>query len=41
VQKHYSPDEYGIHRAATFGDLREKVRDLGDLIGFDVIEEDR
>jgi hypothetical protein len=41
VQKHYSPDEYGIHRAATFGDLREKVMDLGALIGFDVIEEDR
>jgi len=41
VQKHFSPDEYGIHRAATFGDLREKLRDLGRLIGFEVIEEDR
>ena len=41
VQKHYSPDEYGIHRAATFGDLREKIKDSASLIGFDVIEEDR
>jgi len=41
VQKYYSPDEYGIHRAATFGDLREKVKDLAVLIGFGVMEEDR
>ncbi|MEA3407067.1 MAG: hypothetical protein U9R48_03165 [Chloroflexota bacterium] len=41
VQKHFSPDEYGIHRTATFGDLREKIKDLATLIGFDVMEEDR
>ncbi len=41
VQRHFSPDEYGIHRAATYGDLREKIRDLATLIGFQVMEEDR
>jgi len=41
VQKHFSPDEYGIHRTATYGDLREKVKDFATLIGFDVIEEDK
>ncbi len=41
VQEHQSPDEYGIHRIATLGDLREKIKDLAILIGFDVIETDR
>jgi hypothetical protein len=41
IQKHFSPDEYGIHRAATFGDLRERIRDLATLIGFEVMEEDQ
>jgi len=41
VQQHFSPDEYGIHRTATLGDLREKIKDLAILIGFDVMETDR
>ncbi len=41
IQKHFSPDEYGIHRAGTLGDLRERVKDLATLIGFKVIEEDK
>jgi hypothetical protein len=41
VQKHFSPDEYGIHRAATFGDLRQKIKNLAVLLGFEVFEEDR
>lgn len=41
VQKHFSPDEYGIHRNATLGDLREKIKDFAVLIGFEVMEEDR
>lgn len=40
VQRHQSPDEYGIHRVATLGDLRESLKDLAVLTGFDVIEED-
>ncbi len=41
VRKHFSPDEYGIHRNATLGDLRKKIKDMAVLIGFDVMEEDR
>ena len=41
IQKHFSPDEYGIHRAGTLGNLREKIKDLATLIGFEVVEEDK
>ncbi len=41
IQKHFSPDEYGIHRAGTLGDLRARVEDFATLIGYEVIEEDR
>ena len=41
IQKHFSPDEYGIHRAGTLGDLRQTIRDFGVLIGFEVVEEDK
>ncbi len=41
IQKHFSPDEYGIHRAATFGDLRQNIKDLATLIGYEVVEEDK
>jgi len=41
IQKHFSPDEYGIHRAGTLGDLRETIKDLATLIGFEVMEEDK
>jgi hypothetical protein len=41
IQRHCSPDEYGIHRAGILGDLRESIKDLGTLIGFEVLEEDR
>ena len=38
--RYYSPDKYGIHKAVTFGDLRQKIKDLGTLIGVKLIEED-
>jgi len=41
IQRYFSPDEYGIHRAGTLGDLRERIKDLAALIGYEVIEEDR
>jgi len=41
IQSHFSPDEYGIHRAGTLGDLRERIKDLAALIGFEVMEEDK
>jgi hypothetical protein len=33
--------EYGCHRTATFGDLRETIRQLAAFIGFEVEEWDR
>jgi len=41
VQNHYFSDAYGIHRAATLGDLRERIKNLAVLLGFEVMEEDR
>lgn len=41
VQKHFSPDEYGIHKVATLGDLRQQIKDIAILLGFDVIETDK
>jgi hypothetical protein len=41
IQKHFSPDEYGIHRAGTLGDLRQKIQDFAALIGFEVVQEDK
>ena len=41
IQRYFSPDEYGIHRAATFGDLRQQIKDLAVLIGYEVVEEDK
>lgn len=40
VQRHIYPEKYGMHRIATFGDYRERIKDIAGLIGFDVIEED-
>jgi hypothetical protein len=34
------PDKYGVHRCATFGDYRERLRDLSVLLGYRLIEED-
>ena len=41
IQRHSSPDEYGIHRAGTLGDIRERIKALATLIGFEVMEEDK
>lgn len=40
VLRYVYPDRYGVHRCATFGDFRERLRDLAALIGFTLIEED-
>ena len=34
------PDKYGMHRIATFGDFRDRIKDIATFIGFNVIEED-
>jgi hypothetical protein len=41
VQRFIYPDKYGVHKCATFGDYRERLKDLADFLGFAVIEEDR
>ena len=40
VIRYVHPDRYGVHRCATFGDYRERLRDLATFIGFQFIEED-
>lgn len=32
---------FGQHRVVFYGDIREKLKDLASLIGFDVVEEDK
>ncbi len=41
VQNHFSPDEYGIHKNATMGDLRQRIKDISVFLGFDVLETDK
>lgn len=40
VLRYVYPDKYGVHRCATFGDYRARIKDIAALIGFTVIEED-
>ena len=40
LKKYVFPDRYGVHRCATFGDYRDRIKDVATLIGFRVIEED-
>jgi len=41
IQDYYAVDSYGLHRTGTFGDLRQMIKDIAHLVGFQVIEEDR
>ena len=41
VQRYVYPDQYGVHRCGTFGDLRDRIKDLATFLGYTVIEEDR
>jgi hypothetical protein len=40
VMRYVFHDKYGVHRCATFGDFRQRLKDLATFIGFTVIEED-
>ena len=40
LRRYVYPEKYGMHRVATFGDFRERLKDIAALIGFNVIEED-
>lgn len=41
VLRYVYPDKYGVHRCATFGDHRERLKDIATMIGYTVVEEDR
>lgn len=41
IERHYSIDAYGLHRAGTFGDLRGMIKDLAQFVDCEVVEEDR
>jgi hypothetical protein len=40
IQQYIFPDKYGVHRCATFGDFRGRIKDFAGFTGFTVIEED-
>lgn len=40
IIKNIYPDVYGVHRVATFGDYRDRLKDLATFLGFTVIDED-
>lgn len=40
IQRYIYPDKYGVHKVATFGDFRGRIKDIAAFIGFAVIEED-
>jgi hypothetical protein len=40
VLRYVFPDRYGVHRCATFGDWRERIKDLAAFIGYRAVEED-
>ena len=41
VRDQHFPSLYGIHHCATLGDLRQQIKDIGILMGIEVIERDR
>jgi len=40
VRDQHFPSLYGIHHCATLGDLRQQLRDVSVLMGFDFVERD-
>ncbi|MCC6862494.1 MAG: hypothetical protein IT158_28215 [Bryobacterales bacterium] len=40
VIRYVYPDKYGVHRCATFGDFRERLKDAAAFIGYTLVEED-
>lgn len=41
IQNFTYPEKYGVHKSGTLGDFRERIKDLGNLIGYKVIEVDK
>jgi hypothetical protein len=41
IREQHFPSLYGIHHCATLGDLRQQIKDIGVLMGLEVVERDR
>jgi len=41
VRDQHLPYLYGIHTIATLGDLRQQMKDISVLLGFDMVESDK
>jgi hypothetical protein len=41
LRDQHQPYLYGIHTTATLGDLRQQLKDIGILLGFNVVESDK
>ena len=41
IREQHFPSLYGIHHCATLGNLRQQIKDIGILLGLDVIERDK
>ncbi len=41
IREQHFPSLYGIHHCGTLGDLRQPIKDLGVLLGLEVVERDR
>ncbi len=41
IREQHFPSLYGIHHCATLGDLRQQIKDIGILLGLEVVERDR
>jgi len=40
IQRYIYPDRYGVHKVATFGNFRDRIKDVATFLGFAAIEED-
>jgi hypothetical protein len=40
IREQHFPSLYGIHHCATLGDLRQQIKDIGILLGLEVVERD-
>ena len=41
VRDQHLPYLYGIHTNVTLGDLRQQIKDISVLLGFDMVESDK
>jgi hypothetical protein len=41
IREQHFPSLYGIHHCGTLGDLRQSIKDIGVLMGLEVVERDK